>query len=66
MSQDGQTYRVRDVGVTLGGSVVWLAQDQQTQFEAVLDRNHGDINKLTETIRQRTAEIVSRRKGPKA
>lgn len=65
LSQDGQTYRVRDVGVSLGGSVVWLAQDQQTQFEAFLDRNHGDINRLIDQIKQKTADITSRPKGPK-
>jgi phospholipid transport system substrate-binding protein len=65
LSQDGQTYRVRDVGVSLGGSVVWLAQDQQTQFEAFLDRNHGDINRLIDQIKQKTADITARPKGPK-
>ena len=62
-SQDGQNYRVRDVGLNMNGSVLWLAQDQQAQFEAFLDRNNGDINKLIARIDQMTADLKSRKPG---
>ena len=61
-SQDGQSYRVRDVGINLDGSVIWLAQEQQAQFEAFLDRNNGDINKLITRIREKTTEVAARSK----
>ncbi len=57
MSKDGQSYRVRDVGVDLNGSVLWLAQDQQSQFEAYLDRHDGDINMLIAELQQKTSQI---------
>jgi phospholipid transport system substrate-binding protein len=62
-SQDGATYRVRDVGINLDGSVIWLAQDQQAQFEAFLDRNNGDINKLIVKINQMIADMGVRKKA---
>jgi phospholipid transport system substrate-binding protein len=61
-SQDRLTYRVRDVGINLDGSVIWLAQDQQAQFEAFLDRNNSDINKLIDRVRQKTIEVTARSK----
>ena len=62
-SQDGQTYRVRDVGVNLDGSVIWLAQDQQAQFAAILDRNHDDINDLIARINQMINDMGVHRKS---
>lgn len=62
MSQDGKSYRVRDVGLDLGGSVLWLAQEQQAQFESVLDRNNGNIDKLIERINQMLADMEQRKK----
>jgi phospholipid transport system substrate-binding protein len=61
-SQDGKTYRVRDVGIDLGGSVLWLAQEQQAQFESFLDRNNGDIDKLIGRIKQMLADMEARKK----
>lgn len=61
-SQDGKSYRVRDVGIDLGGSVLWLAQEQQAQFESFLDRNHGDIDKLIARIKQMLADMEARKK----
>jgi phospholipid transport system substrate-binding protein len=61
-SQDGKTYRVRDVGIDLGGSVLWLAQEQQAQFESFLDRNNGDIDKLIGRIKQMLADMDARKK----
>jgi phospholipid transport system substrate-binding protein len=62
MSQDGKSYRVRDVGLDLGGSVLWLAQEQQAQFESVLDRNNGKVDKLIERINQMLADMEQRKK----
>jgi phospholipid transport system substrate-binding protein len=56
-SQDRTSQRVRDVGINLGGSLIWLAQDQQAQFEAFMDRNNGDIDKLIARIDQKTADL---------
>jgi phospholipid transport system substrate-binding protein len=62
MSEDGKSYRVRDVGIDLGGSVLWLAQEQQAQFEKFLDRNNGDINKLIGRINVMLADMEARKK----
>ena len=62
-SQDGASFRVRDVGINLDGSLIWLAQDQQAQFETFLDRNNGDIDLLIARIKQKTATIDERRKS---
>jgi phospholipid transport system substrate-binding protein len=62
-SQDGTTYRVRDVGIDINGSVIWLAQDQQEQFEKFLDRNNGDIDKLIARINQMIDDLEARKKA---
>jgi phospholipid transport system substrate-binding protein len=62
MSQDGKTYRVRDVGIDLGGSVLWLAQEQQAQFESFLDRNNGSIDKLIGRINVMLADMEARKR----
>ncbi len=63
LSQDGKTYRVRDVGLNLNGSVLWLAQDQQAQFESFLDRNNGDVDKLVARINKMTADLEARKRA---
>jgi len=62
MSQDGKSYRVRDVGIDLGGSVLWLAQEQQSQFESFLNRNNGNIDKLIGRINVLLADMEARKK----
>jgi phospholipid transport system substrate-binding protein len=62
LSQDGTTYRVRDVGIDLGGSVLWLAQEQQAQFESYLGRNNGDVDKLIGRINVMLADMEARKK----
>lgn len=62
-SQDGTAYRVRDVGLNLNGSVLWLAQDQQAQFEAFLDRNNGSIDKLVVKINSMITDMAARKKA---
>jgi phospholipid transport system substrate-binding protein len=53
---------VRDVGIDINGSVLWLAQDQQAQFESFLGRNNGDVNKLIARINTMIADMEARRK----
>lgn len=62
LSNDGKSYRVRDVGIELGGSVLWLAQEQQAQFVNYLDRNNGDIDKLIGRINVLLADMEQRKK----
>lgn len=61
-SQDGKSYRVRDVGITMGGTVMWLAQTQQAEFVAYLNNNNGDINKLIGRINVLLADLEARKK----
>lgn len=63
LSADGKTYRVRDVGLNLNGSVLWLAQDQQAQFESFLDRNNNDVDKLVARINKMTADLEARKRA---
>jgi type II secretory pathway component GspD/PulD (secretin) len=62
-STDGKNYRVRDVGISLGGAVLWLASDQQAQFESFLDRNNGKIDALIGRINEMIAEMDARKKA---
>ena len=62
LSSDGKTYRVRDVGIELGGSVLWLAQEQQAQFVSFLDRNNGSIDKLIGRINVLLADMEARKR----
>jgi phospholipid transport system substrate-binding protein len=65
MSADGQNYRVRDVGIDLGGAVLWLAQDQQAQFESFLDRTTppGQLPPLVTRINTMIADMDTRRRA---
>lgn len=51
----GNGWKVLDAAVGRDG--VWLAQFQQRQFLAQLDRNRGDIRALMNDIRTRTASL---------
>ena len=62
LSKDGTSYRVRDVGIELGGSTLWLAQEQAAQFINYLDRNNGDIDKLIGRINVLLADMEARKK----
>jgi phospholipid transport system substrate-binding protein len=62
MSQDGKSYRVRDVGIDIGGSVLWLAQEQQAQFESYLGRNNGNVDKLIARMNEMLADMEARKK----
>lgn len=62
-SADGQNYRVRDVGIDLGGQTLWLASEQQAQFEALLDRNSGKMDPLVKRINDMIAEMDAKAKA---
>ena len=62
LSKDGTSYRVRDVGIELGGSTLWLAQEQAAQFINYLDRNNGNIDKLIGRINVLLADMEARKK----
>jgi phospholipid transport system substrate-binding protein len=58
-SQDGASYRVRDVALEIKGSEIWLAQDQAKDFQRILEKNNGDIDKLVAAIDRMTADLKS-------
>jgi phospholipid transport system substrate-binding protein len=62
LGKDGTSYRVRDVGIELGGSTLWLAQEQAAQFINYLDRNNGNIDKLIGRINVLLADMDARKK----
>lgn len=53
----GESWRVVDVALKLDETVIWLAIQQQQDFLARLDKNGGDIAKLTTVVQQLTAEM---------
>jgi phospholipid transport system substrate-binding protein len=56
----GAVWKVVDVSLILEGNQIWLAQQQQRDFLAALDRNHGDIRALMADIRGLTAALRNR------
>jgi len=56
----GEAWKVVDVSLILEGNEIWLAQQQQRDFLAQLDRNNGDIRALMTTIRGQTANMRDR------
>ncbi len=56
----GDTWKVVDVSLIDNGSEIWLAQQQQRDFLAALDRNNGDIHALITTVRGQTASMRQR------
>jgi phospholipid transport system substrate-binding protein len=56
--RSGNVWKVVDVAVGRDG--FWLAQYQQRQFLATLDRNRGDIRALMGDLRSRTASLRQR------
>lgn len=53
----GANWKVVDVSLILDGNEIWLAQQQQRDFLAALDANHGDIRALMANVRQSTASL---------
>jgi phospholipid transport system substrate-binding protein len=58
--RSGEAWKVVDVSLILEGNEIWLAQQQQRDFLAQLDRNNGDIRALMTTIRGQTASMRDR------
>lgn len=55
--RSGEAWKVVDVSLLFEGNQIWLAQQQQRDFLAQLDRNNGDIRALMTTIRNQTASM---------
>ncbi len=58
--RSGEAWKVVDVSLLFEGNQIWLAQQQQRDFLAQLDRNNGDIRALMTTIRDQTASMRER------
>ncbi|MBC7770505.1 MAG: ABC transporter substrate-binding protein [Phycisphaerales bacterium] len=58
--RSGNGWKVVDVSLILEGNQIWLAQQQQNDFLAVLGRNNGDIRALMTNLRQLTASMRQR------
>jgi len=56
----GESWKVVDVSLILEGNEIWLAQQQQNEFLAVLGRNNGDIRVLMGNLREVTASMRQR------
>jgi phospholipid transport system substrate-binding protein len=57
----GNVWKVVDVSLLLeGNNQIWLAQQQQRDFLAQLDRNNGDIRALMTNLRSVTASMRER------
>jgi phospholipid transport system substrate-binding protein len=60
MLRSGDAWKVVDVSLILEGNEIWLAQQQQNEFLAVLGRNNGDIRVLMSNLRELTASMRQR------
>lgn len=58
--RSGTVWKVVDVSLLLEGNQIWLAQQQQRDFLAALDRNNGDIRALMSELRTTTASMRER------
>jgi phospholipid transport system substrate-binding protein len=58
--RSGAAWKVVDVSLVLDGNEIWLAQQQQREFLAQLDRSNGDIRALMGDIREMTASMRQR------
>lgn len=61
--KQGDTWKVVDVSLVLDGNEIWLAQQQQRDFLAQLDRSNGDIRALITSVRATTAQTRARISG---
>jgi ABC-type transporter MlaC component len=58
--RSGSAWKVVDVSLVLEGNQIWLAQQQQRDFLAALDRSNGDLRALITDVRQITTSMRSR------
>lgn len=56
----GTAWKVVDVSLLVDGNQIWLAQQQQADFLARLDRNNGNIRTLIADVRGQTASMRQR------
>lgn len=56
----GAAWKVVDVSLVLDGNEIWLAQQQQRDLLAQLDRTNGDIPGLIQSVRTQTAQMRAR------
>ena len=57
MLKAGEVWKVVDVSLLDQGNQIWLAQQQQRDFLAALDRNHGDIRALIADVQNQTSRM---------
>lgn len=55
----GAGWKVVDVSLVLDGNEIWLAQQQQAEFLAALDRLNGNVRGLITQLETRTAQLRS-------
>lgn len=60
LKRSGEAWRVVDISLLVDGNELWMAQQQQRDFLAALDRNGGDVRALMTLIQTQTAEMRSR------
>jgi phospholipid transport system substrate-binding protein len=58
--RSGEVWKVVDVSLIMEGNQIWLAQQQQRDFLAQLDRNNGDVRALIANLRTLTASMRER------
>lgn len=58
--RSGSVWKVVDVSLLIDGNQIWLAQQQQRDFLAALDRNNGNIRALMSDLREVTASMRDR------
>ena len=56
----GAGWKVVDVSLVLDGNEIWLAQQQQAEFLASLDRLNGNVRGLMTELETRTAQMRQR------
>jgi hypothetical protein len=56
----GDGWKVVDVSLVIEGNEIWLAQQQQRDFLAELDRNNGDIPALIRMVQGMTTSMRAR------
>ena len=57
LQRAGTNWRVFDIALQSGESVVWLAQQQQLVLRDQLSRNHGNVQDLIRQLNQTTAQL---------
>lgn len=58
--RSGDVWKVVDVSLVIDGNEIWLAQQQQRDFLAALDRNNGDIRRLMADLQDVTTSMRER------